>query len=113
MHELGIMSEVVKIVERSMAANNMKKVEKVVLQVGELAEIVPEYLESCYDATTFKTSLEGSKLEIEIIPGIGWCNNCNEEFNIVKNEGKCPHCQFTEYEIVSGQEFLVKQIMAR
>ena len=112
MHELSIMGEVVRIVELTMQVNGLTKVQTVVLQVGELSEIVPHFLEYCYAAASYKTQLEGSSIEVEIIPGIGRCNTCGKVFNIIENDGECPKCSSSDFEITSGKEFLVKQIVA-
>lgn len=112
MHELSIMGEVVRIVVHTMQVNGLTKVQTVVLQVGELSEIVPHFLEYCYSAASYKTPLEGSSIEVETIPGLGRCNACGKVFNIIENEGKCQKCYSEDFEITSGKEFLVKQIVA-
>lgn len=113
MHELSIMGEVVRIVAHTMQVNGLTKVQTVVLQVGELSEVVPHFLEYCYSAASYKTPLEGSSIEIETIPGLGRCNACGKVFNIIENSGKCPKCSSAEFVITSGKEFLIKEIVAQ
>ena len=112
MHELGIMNEVVKVVLRTMEENGLKRLQTVVLQVGELSQVVPEYLEFGYSAACYKTSIEGSTMEIENIPGIARCLSCGNTYKVVENEGKCPDCFSSDYEIIAGSEFLIKHIVA-
>jgi hydrogenase nickel incorporation protein HypA/HybF len=45
-----------------------------------------------------------------MIPANGLCHHCNKVFNIVKNKGKCPICNNDDWEILSGQEFMLKEI---
>lgn len=69
MHELGIMFQVVKTVERIAEHNNVSNIETLVLQIGEVSPVIPRYVEACYPAAKDGTILENTKLEIEIIPG--------------------------------------------
>jgi len=112
MHELGVVFEVVKTVERFAEKNSVKKIETLVLQIGELSSMIPKYIESCYPAAVDGTLLESTELKIEILPGNGMCRECKKVFNLLKNEGKCPECRTGEFEIISGKEFMIKEIIA-
>ncbi|MEG0778645.1 MAG: hydrogenase maturation nickel metallochaperone HypA [Oscillospiraceae bacterium] len=112
MHELGIICEVVKTVEKIALEENLTTIEKIVLQVGELSGMVPSYIEDCYPAAVYKTTLENTRLELEIIPGIARCRDCGEEFNAVQCDLKCPKCNSEKLEALSGREFIVKEILA-
>lgn len=112
MHELGIMAEVARIAKKTAYEHNMKKVETIILQVGELTSIVPQYAKEFFPAVTYKTPLENTKLEIEIVPGNAKCRNCKTEFNVVKNEGKCPECHDNNFDVISGTELVIKEIVA-
>ena len=76
MHELGLLSAMVKTIEGIAREEELERVEKIVLQVGELSGVVPAYLESCYPAAVYKTFMEDTALELEIIPGIARCGCC-------------------------------------
>ncbi len=69
MHELGIMFNVVRSVEKIAAQNGVTKIDTLVLQVGNLSPVVPQYIEACFPAAVDGTLLEETKLKIEIIPG--------------------------------------------
>lgn len=112
MHELGIMSEVVRIVREKMEANHIEKVDEIVLEVGEIASVVPHYLEECFPAACYKTPLEDCKLKLEIVPANGRCQKCGKVFNIPSHGGKCPNCLADmQYEILSGRDFVIKEII--
>ncbi len=112
MHELGIMIEVVKTVERFAEENGISKIDTLVLQIGELSSVVPRYLQACYPAAVNGTMLEQTKLKIDIIPGNCRCFQCNKLFNYIKNKGKCPDCGSSDLELLSGREFYIKEIIA-
>ena len=112
MHELGLISAVVKTVENIMIKESLTTVEKIVLQVGELSGVIPHYVEECYPAAVYKTTLENTKLEMEVIPGIVRCKQCGEEFSGVLYDLKCPKCGSESLEALSGREFIIKEILA-
>lgn len=113
MHELGIIIEVVKQVETYAQENNLTEVEKIVLQVGELSSMYPKYIEDVYPIAVERTSLKDTKLEIEMLPGLGTCKSCNFGYNLVLNKNKCPLCGSEEYLVISGTEFYIKSIVAK
>ncbi len=112
MHELGVVIEVVKTVQKFAEKNGVTKVGKIVLQIGELSSMIPKYIEACYPAAVDGTSMEETELEIEILPGNGICPKCNNVFNVIQNKGKCPKCGNNDIEIISGKEFMIKEILA-
>ncbi|MGI5172726.1 hydrogenase maturation nickel metallochaperone HypA [Treponema sp. OMZ 840] len=112
MHELGVVCEVLKTVQKIVEQEKVSKIEKIVLQVGELSGIVPAYLEECFPAAVYKTPFEGTKLEMEVIPGEVKCKDCSEVFNGLKHNLKCPKCKGEHLDALSGREFIIKEILA-
>ncbi len=112
MHELGIVAEVVRIVEDIARKQQLKTVETLVLQIGELSSVVPYYVEQCYPAAVYGTMLENTRLEIEVLPGNGRCRGCGQVFNILAQHHVCPECGGTSFELLGGREFMIKQIVA-
>lgn len=112
MHELGVVIEVVKSVERVVAENSLSKVDTLVLQIGELSSMIPKYIEQCFPVAVDGTILEDTKLEIEILPGNAICKDCNKVFNILENNSTCPKCDNKDFDILGGKEFMIKEIIA-
>ena len=110
MHELGVISAMVKTIEEIIKEQGYTKVHKLVLEVGELSGIVPHYMEVCYPAAVYKTFMENSILEMETIPGIVRCKDCGKEFNANANDFTCPECQSQNMEILSGNDVMIKEI---
>jgi hydrogenase nickel incorporation protein HypA/HybF len=69
MHELGIVIEIVKTVEDFVQKNHLTKVDTIILQIGKMAPVVPQYIEQCYPAAVDGTSMENTKLIIETLSG--------------------------------------------
>lgn len=112
MHELGVVIEVVKTVEKVAKENNLTKIDTLVLQIGELSSMIPRYVEACYPAAVDGTILQDTKLEIEVLPGNAICKSCNTVFNLIECESICPSCQHKIWDLLSGKEFLIKEIIA-
>lgn len=113
MHELGVLIEIVKQVKQIAVENEVEKIGSLVLQIGELSSMVPHYMKKLYPAAIDGTVLEGSTLEIEVIPANGLCKDCNKVFNLIKENAICPYCQSKNFELLSGREFMIKEITCR
>lgn len=112
MHELGIVYEVIKIVDSFVIENNLKKVDKIILEVGELSQAIPRFIQECYPAAVSETAYEETKLEIEVLPANGQCQACSDVYNIIEHRKICPKCEGEAYTIISGEEFNIKEIIA-
>ncbi len=111
MHELGIIIEVAKVVEKIAMENGATEVDKIVLEIGEISSMIPRYIEECYPAAVDGTMLEKTKLEIEIIKATAHCNLCLKTFDLVPFEGYCPDCHTKEWTLLTGKEFIIKEIV--
>lgn len=112
MHELGIVFELIKQVDEVADANEVDKVEAIIVQVGELSSVVPHYLEECFPAAIDgMPRYSDTELKIEILPGVAECSGCHHYFNVAENEGYCPKCNSFDKELVQGREFNIKEIV--
>lgn len=112
MHELGVVIEVIKTVEDFARHNGVTKIDTLVLQIGELSSIIPQYVKTCYPAAVDGTLLQETKLKIEILPGNAICKKCNKVFNLIANKKKCPNCWDEDWDLLRGKEFVIKEIIA-
>lgn len=112
MHELGIVFEVVKVVEQVAVEQNLPAVDTIVLQVGELCGVIPVYLDECWPAAIDKKPyFKNTKLKLDVVPGMAKCRNCGEVFNVIAYEGYCPKCKSFDKDLLSGREFMIKEIL--
>lgn len=110
MHELGIVIDVVKQIEEYSKTNNIKEVETLVLEIGELSGIVPSYIEDVYPIAIEQSFLKTMKLKIETTQGIGSCKNCDFIYNLIANNNICPKCSDNSFNVISGTDFLIKEL---
>ena len=117
MHELGIVFHAIDRVAEVVKENDVKKVSKVTLEVGEVSGVVHEYLTDCWkwavnSAKAKCDALRGSVLEIETLPAVTICNACQKTYPTVEFGKTCPHCKSEDTVLLRGTEMNIKEIEA-
>lgn len=92
------------------AENGVDSVSEIVMDVGELSLVVPDYLEKLYPVVVKDTPLKDTRLVIEIVPGLAECEDCDAVFNVVECEGICPDCGSQNKTVLSGKDCTIKEI---
>ena len=112
MHELGIVHYIIRDVREVALENGVTHVSKVVMDIGEVSTVVPEYLTDCWDWTIRKEEplLEGCKLEINILEAVTHCDACSKDYPTVKFGKTCPHCGSPKTWLLRGNEIEIKEI---
>ena len=113
MHELGTVFYVLDRVEELVQENHLEEVGSVTLEVGEVSGIIPEYLTDCWDWAVKRNVLFGdTKLLLEKIPAVTFCEDCKKTYPTVLHGKICPHCGSGRTYLVQGNEFIIKEISA-
>ena len=111
MHELGIVFYIIRDVKETALQNNVSHVSGVVMNIGEVSTIVPEYLTDCWRWAADKEELlKGCELKINIIPAVTHCDGCGIEYETVPNGRKCPRCGSENTWLLRGNEVEIKEI---
>jgi len=111
MHEMGLASEIVRIVTESIPVEMAgSRVARVNLKVGRLAAVVPQSLRFCYDIVAKGTPAEGSRLNILEVAVEARCNGCQHQWEIDEPVFVCPQCRGTSIEMLSGRELDIESI---
>ena len=111
MHEIGVVRQVLATVDAFAQANGLDEIDTIVLEIGDLSLVVPQYVEDIYGLIVQDTRFARTKLKIEVVEGQGVCRDCRRAFPIVKNEGYCPRCGKRNAEVISGRDFIVKELI--
>ncbi len=111
MHEIGLLRQLVRTVSAFASEHHIPAVSEVTVDCGELSLVIPEYLQELYPVATKGSMLEGTRLNIHIIPGLAECDACDEIFNVIEYKGFCPNCGSFEKTVLSGKDFTVKEIV--
>jgi hydrogenase nickel incorporation protein HypA/HybF len=106
MHELGITQNIIAIVSENAQG---KKVQRVLLEIGQLSAIMPDAIKFCFDICAKDTIVEGALLEIIEIPGMAKCRQCDTTFYVDKPFGIC-ECGSVQLDIITGEELKIKEI---
>lgn len=113
MHELGIVFHIIKSVEQVAEENELKKVNSVTVELGEVSGVLHDYLDDCWKWACKKSELmDGAKLIIEVIPAVTYCEECKNTYETVTYGKTCPHCSSDRTYLVSGNEINIKEIEA-
>ena len=111
MHELGIVFYIIRDVKAAAEENGVSRVAAVVMDIGEVSTIVPEYLTDCWRwAADREEMLKGCELKINIIPAVTHCDGCGQDYPTVAHGKICPHCGSGETWLLRGNEVEIKSI---
>jgi len=108
MHELGIATDLFKIVEQYAKKNSLKKVTKITIKLGAASGIEKDFLEhSLKDHVMVGTFAEGSKLNFKIEKVKFECRDCGKE---IKDGDECPYCRGKRIKVTAGEDVYVESI---
>ncbi len=111
MHELGIVFYIIRDVKKAAEENGVSHVSTVVMNIGEVSTVIPEYLTDCWRwAADKEDMLRGCELRIETIPAVTHCDDCGREYETVRYGKTCPHCQGVHTWLLRGNEVEIKEI---
>lgn len=105
MHELSIAYNIVQIADEAAQEADVPHIDVVHLRLGALSGVVKDALLFGYDIATQDTRLAGSRLEIQELPVIIYCPQCQEEKTIENIQlFRCPTCDTPTADIRQGKE---------
>lgn len=111
MHELGVVFHIIDDLKAVASDNDVSSISKVTIELGEVSGVVEEYLTDCWKWACKKEELvKDCEMEVEIIPGITYCEDCGETYETVKYAKVCPNCGSKHTYLIQGNEFNIKQI---
>ncbi|MCR4956674.1 MAG: hydrogenase maturation nickel metallochaperone HypA [Lachnospiraceae bacterium] len=111
MHELGVTFKIIDDLKEVANENELVEIQKVVICLGEVSTVIPEYLHDCWKwARKREPLLENCELEIEPIKAITMCGDCKKTYETVKYAKICPYCKSENTWLVSGNQMMIKEI---
>ncbi|MGD0337527.1 MAG: hydrogenase maturation nickel metallochaperone HypA [Bacteroidota bacterium] len=110
MHELSIAQNIIDIVRQYLPVEGPQQVRIVKVRIGEMAGVVPDSLDFCFNAIIGSTPLEGAALVIEHIPVVIHCMQCGKEHLLDHSAFYCQFCDSTDVRMISGNELQVVEI---
>ena len=113
MHELPVIEKILQVVLAHAQKNQVKRVVKIHLEVGELSDLEEQWMQHYFDHLSKGSRAEKAKLVIERIPARLQCTQCSETFPFVatSDEGNgCPVCSATDCRLIAGQGYFIKNL---
>lgn len=110
MHELSIVSDLVKLCENNLKKNNATKVLKIELKIGRLSGVEVHYLQSCFDVFKDGTVCEGAELIIHEQNVVISCKECGFKGELNENDFVCPKCSSNELDVVDGEDMYLMRL---
>jgi hydrogenase nickel incorporation protein HypA/HybF len=110
MHEVSLIEGIVDLVAAEARKQPFSQVRVIRLRLGVLGHAEPEALQFCFDAVTNGTIADGARLEIEMVPGRGWCFGCESTALLDERFSACPRCGKVPLQIVAGDELQLAEL---
>ena len=112
-HELSVIKEVLVVVLKNAEDNKAQKVTGVTLRIGELRDLVDEWVQRYWNYSSKGTIAEGASINIIKIPVKCMCKDCGEIYSVDVHKVKelcCPNCSGSKASLISGKEFYIEGI---
>lgn len=107
MHEMSLMLGIVDLLRKNAAENNIGKISKVMLVVGDMTMAVPDALQFAFDSFRDEELFGDAVLEIQKKPVSGECKDCHQNFGIDDFNFLCPFCSSPHVRVASGRELYI------
>ena len=110
MHEMSIAVELMREIERAIAGRDIERVEEVFLAIGVMRQVVPDMLETAFQAAAMGTPAEGAHLHMEFVPPAARCRSCGSRFEPTADSFLCPECGQADAEITEGDDIILTSL---
>ncbi|MCK5133083.1 MAG: hydrogenase maturation nickel metallochaperone HypA [Candidatus Sabulitectum sp.] len=113
MHELSLAMDLVEQLNEVLIREKATKVVEINVVIGAMSGVEKVPFEFAFPEAAMNTPIEGAVLNIEELPLILKCSDCNQEAETDELIMICPRCNSVSVEIVQGKEFLIKSMEVR
>lgn len=111
MHELGVTFHIMDHVQKVAEENGASRINKVVLELGEVSTVIESYLQNCWKWAAKKREMfDNCELIVETLPAISYCEDCKESYSTLQYGKICPNCGSEHTYLLQGNEFIIKEI---
>ena len=107
---MGIMSGVLDSVNTAAQNAQAERVTKIILNIGEMTEIIQDSLEFAFQVMSEGTLSEGAELVIKTVTPHSICLDCGHEFDHDRFHRTCPECGSYSTSMTRGRELDIESI---
>src|SRR3712207_3453909 len=102
---------IIETVGEELALGDDARVASVTGRVGLMSGVVPEALTFAWSAASERTPFEGSRLDVEVVRPLEWCDTCSAEREPAAiNDLRCPMCRIAMSRVLRGRELEVLSV---
>lgn len=117
MHEMGVVINMLQILEKSAKQNNVTEIASVSIELGEMTGVVPQYLLNCWPAAVDGTVCNRAELHIKEIRALANCHQCGKDYflmdNVPNDTPTCPFCGSTRWHLKDGDQLIITEIAVK
>lgn len=111
MHELALLTSVVRAVEQATVGSGTSAPSVVALRVGSLSGADLGALESAWPLAVSGSPVDGARLVLERVAAAVWCPGCERDVEIDGYYAlRCPICDRATAELVRGRELEIAYV---
>ncbi len=110
MHELSLVESMMTQLEAFLEREGCPRLISVKVAIGRLSGVDPDCFKFAFDALAEGTDMEKAELIIEKIPFEILCGECGIKTKPDAPFMKCGTCNSEKVEIVSGREFMIREL---
>jgi hydrogenase nickel incorporation protein HypA/HybF len=113
MHELQVTERILEVALDHASRHQVARIVAIHLRIGELSDLEDQWLQHYFDYLSRGTLAEDARLKIERAPIVMECDACAGSFEVEKaklGDVRCPECGDAQCRLVSGREYLVKNM---
>ncbi|PHV71860.1 hypothetical protein CS063_04715 [Sporanaerobium hydrogeniformans] len=113
MHEVSLAMGIIECLNALIKNQQMRSIEKVTVQIGELSNVMPEALLFAFEAMLQSQSINGLKncqMTIQRVSAKAVCRQCHQTSAITHERKRCLYCKGNDLEIISGYELQISEV---
>ncbi len=110
MYEFSLTNSVNNVVQNLCIKTGWKKVNRIMVKIGNMRQINPELMAFIFAAMSKDTPAEGANLSVMILPVTIHCYACGRTGTREDNQFMCPYCGSRNVQLLSGLEFNIEAL---
>ncbi|GAV20520.1 hydrogenase nickel incorporation protein HypA/HybF [Mariprofundus micogutta] len=110
MHELSLCEGIVEMLQDKARQEQFRRVQSIRLEIGRLSCVEVDALRFAFEAVARNSVARNAVLEIDEIPGRGFCSRCGELVEMTHRFDVCPLCGGYPVELRQGDEMRIKHV---
>lgn len=110
MHEMSIALALMQQLEAVASEHGVERIDALTVRAGVFRQVVPDALESAFEAVARGTRAEGATLTIEVTPAVAQCRRCGLRFQPALDCFLCERCGQADVELVEGNDIFLTSV---